>query len=125
MLNDTQFLRLFPNLHSIGIRSLSEIKQKLTFNGKINSSVDQDWEVVGYCCSNPLVQLKLTIRNGNDIHKILYCEEVSTFQGKKIPKISATTSGLFTRFSLKISGIETIVFEQEEQNIIPLIQIAS
>lgn len=125
MLNEQQFLRLFPNLYSLGIKNLCEIKQKLIFNGKINSTQDEKWEVIGYACSNPLLQLKLTITNHKDVHKIYYSEEIIEFQAQKVPKISAVSGGLFTRFSLRISGLEQIVFHQEEQKIVPLIQIAS
>ena len=52
-------------------------------------------------------------------------EEIKEFRGNKVPKISAVNNGLFTRFSLKISGLESICIFENEENIIPLIKIAS
>ena len=98
---------------------------KLKLSGKINSSNEKIWSVIGYSCANPLLRLKLTISDGVDTYKIFYSEEVTQYRGNKIPKISAVSSGLFTRFSLKISGLESICFFENEENIIPLIKIAS
>lgn len=116
MVSDEQFLSSFPFLKSLGIESVKQVKEKLKFEGKINSETVKDWSITGISYSHSLILLNLTVKNCHEIYKIQYQEEVLEFKGKKIPNIRSRTNNLLHNFKLSVKN-KPIKIVEESKNI--------
>lgn len=121
MVSNEQFLNSFPFLKSLGIESIKQVKEKLKFEGKINSETVKDWCITGISYSHSLILLNLTVKNGHETYKIQYQEEVLGFKGKKCPNIRSRTNNLLHNFKLSVKNKPVeIVEESENVTIFPL-----
>ncbi len=104
MVDSRKFLSSFPYLYNfLGITDIKQVKEKLKFEGKINTQYTTQWEIIGISY-NPysLTELKLQVNNGNQKHKIVYREETKVYKGEKLPTVRSREPSLVQVFDVKV-----------------------
>ena len=117
MVNDKQFLSSFPFLKSIGIETIKEVKEKLIFEGKVNSADSKEWLIIGISYSPyNMTELKLSVKNGHEKFKIIYKEVTREHKGKRLPSISSREPSLVKQFKLLVK-VPDLEYIQDSDNI--------
>lgn len=123
MVDSKQFLSSFPYLYnSLGITDIKQVKEKLKFEGKINTQYTATWEIIGISY-NPysFTELNLTVKQGNETHKIVYRETTQEYKGKKLPHIRSRELEFVQQFYLTVFLSEVNALETAENiQIFPL-----
>ena len=114
MVDSKQFLSSFPYLYNfLGIKDIKQVKEKLKFEGKINTQYTRTWGIIGISY-NPysFTELNLTVKQGSEKHKIIYREVSQEYKGQKLPNIRSRELNFVQQFCLtvvlpQVNNVET------------------
>ena len=112
MVDSKQFLCSFPFLKSIGINTIDQVKEKLIFEGKINSETIKQWQITGVSYSCSLIELRLTIKNLHEVYKITYKEGIFEYKGKSIAIIKHREKVTLRNFNITVKNKPINVVEE-------------